>query len=81
MSDGSWKPLTAKQIQFSSSACTFSGNELIIPFDFKEEKITITAVLKTDPSHRLETTMWIKRKPDPDTLPSVNEIMKKGKRH
>lgn len=82
LSNGSWKPLTAKEILFSSSACGFSGNELIIPADFKEEKITIKAVLKTNPATSIEKTIWIKKLPDPELLPTKDEIMKdkpKGK--
>jgi hypothetical protein len=80
MSDGSWKPLTAKQIQFSSSAYEFSGNELIIPADCKEEKITIKAILKANPALSVETTVWVKRKPDPVSLPTRDEILKGKKR-
>ena len=36
-------PLPSKEIQFSSSAGEFQGNELIVPADFKEEKIKIKA--------------------------------------
>jgi hypothetical protein len=64
LSNGRWMPLTAKEIQFSSSDCRFSGNELIIPNDFAVEKITIKAVLKNNPSLWLERTLWIKKKPD-----------------
>lgn len=76
LSDGSWKPLTAKEIQFSSSACEFSGNELILPADFKGEKITVKAVLKSNPSIWKETTIWVKIKPDPAFLPTQEEILK-----
>jgi hypothetical protein len=75
LSDGSWKPLTAKEIQFSSSACEFSGNELVIPANFKQEKITVKAVLKSNPAIWLEKTIWIKKKPDPEFLPTKDEIM------
>ena len=75
MSNGSWRPLTAKEIQFSTSSCLFSGNDLIIPANFKEEKITIKAVLKSNPAIWIEKTVWIKRKPDPDVLPTKDEIM------
>jgi len=84
LSNGTWKPLTSKEIQFSSSACTFSGNELIIPADFKEEKITLKAVLRSNLSITIEKIIWIKRKPDPETLPTQEEIMKskpKSKNH
>lgn len=75
LSNGAWKPLTAKEIQFSSSVCEFSGNELIIPVDFKGDKITVKAVLKTNPSIWKERTIWIKKKPDPEFLPTKEEIL------
>jgi len=75
LSNGSWRPLTAKEIQFSTSSCLFAGNELIIPSNFKEEKITIKAVLKSNPAIWIEKTIWVKRKPDPDVLPTKDEIM------
>ena len=76
LSNGAWKPLTAKEIQFSSSSCIFSGNELIIPADFREEKITVRAVLKSNPSISIEKTVWIKKKPDPEILPKKEELMR-----
>lgn len=75
MSNGRWMPLTAKDIQFSCSTAEFSGNELIIPDNFKPEKVTVKAVLKSNPAVWLERTIWIKTKPDGD-LPTKDEIMK-----
>jgi hypothetical protein len=75
MSNGRWMPLTAKDIQFSCSSAEFSGNELIIPDNFKPEKVTVKAVLKSNPAVWLERTIWIKTKPDGD-LPTKDEIMK-----
>jgi hypothetical protein len=82
LSNGSWRPLTAKDIQFTSSACEFSGNELVVPLNFKEEKITVKAVLKSNPATWKEITIWIKKLPDPDLSPNSGEIPKtktKGK--
>ncbi len=76
LSNGTWKPLTSKEIELSASACHFSGNELIVPADFKEEKIIIKASLKSNPSVTIEKTVWIKRKPDPEKLPTQEELMK-----
>lgn len=75
LSNGRWLPLTAKEIQFSCSSAIFEGTELIIPLDFKEEKVTVRAVLKSNPVVWLEKTIWIKTKPDGD-LPTKDEIMK-----
>jgi hypothetical protein len=75
LSNGSWLPLTSKELDFSSSACKFSNNELIIPMDCKEEKISIKAVLKSNPSLAIEKTVLIKKRPDPELLPSKDEMM------
>ena len=74
LSNGQWLPLSAKEIQFSCSSAKFDGNELIIPVDFKEEKVTVTAILKSSPAVLIERTIWIKKKPDGD-LPTKEEIM------
>ena len=68
-------PMTSKDIQFSSSDCKFSGNELIVPADFGAEKITVKAVLKTNPEVWIEKTIWIKKKPDGE-LPTQEEVMR-----
>lgn len=74
LSNGSWLPLTSKEIQFSCSTATFEGNELIIPFDFKEKKVTVKAVLKSNPAVWIERTIWIKTIPD-GKLPTKDEII------
>ena len=75
LSNGQWIPMTAKDIQFSSSDCKFSGNELIVPMDFAADKITVKAVLKSNPSVSIEKTIWVKKKPDGD-LPTQEEVLK-----
>lgn len=76
MSNGQWKPLTSREIKFSSSACEFEGNELVVPPDFKDEKIKIKAELKSDPAIWKEVTVWIKTIPDPDSLPGLDQVLK-----
>ncbi|MBN8673899.1 MAG: hypothetical protein J0L56_07185 [Chitinophagales bacterium] len=73
MSNGSWLPLTAKQILFTSSEGTFNGNELFIPDHFKPEKVTVKAVLRSNPAIWKEITIWIKQLPDP-FLPNRNDM-------
>ena len=75
LSNGRWQPLTSKEIQFSCASASFSGNELIIPDDFNEEKVTIKAVLKSNPAVFIEKTIWIKKVPD-GPLPTKEEILK-----
>ena len=74
LSNGKWMPLTAKDIDFSCTTAQFEGNQLIIPDDFKPEKVTVKAVLKSNPAVWLEKTIWIKKKPDGD-LPTREEIL------
>ena len=81
LSDGKWRPLSAKDISFTSSYGTFEGNELILPDEPTVQKITIKAVLKSDPKTWKEITVWIKRKPDDELLPSKDDMLngKQGK--
>lgn len=75
-SDGKWKPLTAKDLTFTSSYGTFEGTELILPDAPTVEKLTIKAVLKSDPRLSKEITIWIKKKPDDELLPTTDEVLK-----
>ncbi len=65
LSNGRWLPLTSKDIIFSCAEASFEGNELIIPFDFKQAKVTVKAVLRSNPLLIIEKTIWIKQQPDP----------------
>jgi hypothetical protein len=80
LSNGSWMPLTSKDLDFSCSVAKFEGNQLIIPEDFKPEKVTVKASLKSNPSVYREKTIWIKQLIDP-ALPSVEEVMKEKKKN
>ena len=75
-SDGKWIPLTAKDIIFTSNYGTFEGTELVLPAEATVEKLAIKAVLKSDPGLWKEITIWIKKKPDDEVLPTNDEILK-----
>jgi hypothetical protein len=75
LSNGQWKPLTSKEIQFTSSSAKFEDNDLVLPSDFKEEKLKVKAVLKSNPEIWKEITIWVKRLPDPDRLPTKEETL------
>jgi len=75
-SDGKWKPLTAKDITFTTSYGTFEGTELVLPDNPTVEKLIIKAILKSDPKLWKEITIWIKKKPDDELLPTTDEILK-----
>ena len=75
-SDGKWMPLTAKDIAFTTSYGTFEGTELVLPDNPTVEKLIIKAILKTNPKLWKEVTIWIKRKPDDEMLPTTDEVLK-----
>jgi hypothetical protein len=76
LSDGRWMPLTAKEIQFSTTAGTFDGNSLVLDKDFKEEKVTVTATLKSNSNISKSVTIYIKRNPDNEKLKTTEEILR-----
>src|SRR5580765_4371938 len=76
MSNGQWQHITSKEIQFSSPSYEFQGNDVVVPADFKEEKIKIKAELKSNPAIWKEITIWIKKIPDPDSLPGLDQVLK-----
>ena len=75
LSNGRWLPLTAKEILFSCTEAKFEGNELVIPTDFKEEKVNVRVVLKSNPSVIIEKMIWIKKKPDDELLPTKDDMI------
>ena len=75
-SEGKWKPLTGKDIDFTTTYGKFEGNELILPDECTVEKLTVKAILKANPTLWKEVTIWIKKKPDPEILPTKEEILK-----
>jgi hypothetical protein len=55
---------------------SFEGNDLVLPADMKEEKLTVRAVLRANPALARETIIWIKKLPEPDQLPAADEIIR-----
>jgi hypothetical protein len=78
MSDGKWLPLTAKEISFTTSVGYFDGSSLLIPVNYTGENVLVNASLKSNPAIYIKTTIWMKIKPDPDRLPTLDELNKKS---
>jgi len=78
LSTGRFIPLDSTDITFSSSDGRFSGNSLWIDQDFKKEKVSIKAVLKSNPSMHKEFTMYIKKKPNDEKLKTLDELMREN---
>jgi hypothetical protein len=76
LSNGKWLPLTTKDVNFTSSYGVFEGNDLILPDSPTAEKVKIRATLKSDPTVWKEITIWIKKKPDDEHLPTTEEILR-----
>lgn len=74
LQNGKYIPLDTNHIIFSSSAGEFSGNSLVLPFYFSEEKVDITISLKNSDISKT-FTMYVKRKED-QALPTIEEISK-----
>jgi len=76
MSDGTWLPLTSEHLKFSSSYGYFDKNDLVLPDTPTCEFVKIKAVLKSDTTITKETTIWIKKKPEDEYLPTDEEILR-----
>lgn len=77
-SNGKWLPLTAKEISFNTSVGYFDGSSLLIPVNYTGENVVINASLRSNPALYIKTIVWIKKLPDPDRLPTLEEINKKA---
>src|SRR5215213_6471545 len=76
LSDGRWMPLTAKDIDFTTTAGKFDQNSLVLDKDFKEEKVTVTATLKGNTSISRSVTIYIKKNPDNEKLKTADEVLR-----
>jgi hypothetical protein len=75
LSDGQWRPLTSKEINFTASYGRFDGNSLVIDSSFKGETVTVKAVLKNNPALWREVTIYIKKVDIPERLKTVDEVL------
>lgn len=75
LSNGQWRPLTAKDITFTSSYGSFDGNSLVIDTGFKGEKVSVKAVLKSNPALWREVTIYIKKVESTDGIKTLEEVM------
>ncbi len=73
-SNGRYLPLDSTKILFTCAQAKFIGNSIIIPNNFKEEKVTIKTTLKTDSTIFKEFDLYIKKLDDPP-LKSANEVL------
>jgi len=75
LSNGRFLPLDTTDLVFTSTDGKFYGNSLYIPPDFRKNKVNIKAVLKSNPAIYKQFDIYIKKKPDPATLKTMDEIL------
>jgi hypothetical protein len=80
LSDGRWLPMSTKEIDLTSSAGVFKGNSLFIDSAFKGPKVTIKAVLKSNPAVWKELTLYIKTTISNERLKTTEELMEEWKK-
>jgi hypothetical protein len=78
LSNGRYLPLDSTKIIFTCVQANFTGNSIIIPADFLEEKVTIKTTLKSNPTIFKEFDVYIKKMDDPP-LKSANEVLQETK--
>ncbi|MBE7173067.1 MAG: hypothetical protein INR73_20995 [Williamsia sp.] len=74
MHDGSWLPLTEAQLSFTTTGGRFERNSLLLDLDFTQEKVLITATLKSDTAISKSITIWIKKGVDTEKPRTKEEI-------
>ncbi|MCF3111870.1 hypothetical protein LL912_23985 [Niabella sp. CC-SYL272] len=80
MSDGSWQPLTDKELRFTTDYGKFEGNSLVLPEAPAAQKVSITAALKSNPKMTRNIVIWIKQKPDPPLPKYEAEVPRRARR-
>ena len=78
-SDGTYLPLGNKELKFSSSAGKFNGNSLFIDTSFAHEKVKVKVVVIRNPRLTRDIEIYIKKSPDNEKLPSIDEVMHGGR--
>lgn len=75
LSNGRYLPLDTTDIIFSSSGGKFYGNSLYLSPDFSREKVSIRAVLKSNPEIYKLFDIYIKKIPNTTKLKTMDEIL------
>ena len=77
--DGTYLPLSNKELKFTASGGKFNGNSLFIDSAFAYEKVKIKAVVIRNPRLAKEIEIYIKKAPDNERLPTMEEVMRPGR--
>jgi hypothetical protein len=75
LSDGSWQPLDSSQITFIANTGHFQGNDLFIDSSYKGEKVTVKAILRSNPQIWKEVIIYIRKRGFDEPLKTNEEIL------
>lgn len=75
LSNGSFAPLDAKQLIFSSSYGKWDGNSLIIDSNYTKDSVIVTIVCRNDASISRSTTIYMKKYLVVEKLKTEQEII------
>ncbi|MFT4203973.1 MAG: hypothetical protein QM610_08670 [Chitinophagaceae bacterium] len=70
-----WRPMDTSHIAFVSSVGQWSGNNLMLDTAFAQDSVVVKAYLKSNPAMLVEKTIYIKKNKDPETLPTMQDVM------
>lgn len=76
LSNGRWRPLSSKDLNFKANTGKWDGNSIIIDSSFKGEYVDITATLKADTTLVRAVRIYIKKKEDPEVLKTEEEVLR-----
>ena len=79
-STGDFLPLTADEVQFSSTSGRWEGNNLIFDTASAPEKVTITACLKKQQSVKKSISVYLKKVELQPELKSEQEVINEYKK-
>lgn len=75
LTNGNYLPLDSSHLIFWASEGKFTGNNLWIDKDFKYDRVLIKVLLRGNPKLNKEFTIYIKKKPDNEKLPTDEELL------
>jgi hypothetical protein len=77
--DGKWFPLTADEVQFSTttkdSTLHFKNNDLFIDSAYVKQTVTVRATLKSNPKVWKEVTIYIRKRGFDEPLKTNDEVL------
>jgi hypothetical protein len=76
LTDGTWRPLTSKEIEFAANTGNWDGNSLIIDSSYNKDSVVVTAVLKDKPEVSKKVTIYMKKNSTNGTLKTEDELFR-----